>query len=99
MTRSDRFYQSDVWSEGDDHFTPLRKEAPVKVVLALLVGPAAWAATLLAIGYLVHRTHAIQFGLLVTGIAFGVAMIVLPLLYLARGREERRYYRRQQGRH
>jgi hypothetical protein len=74
-----------------DLFEPLRPARGTKLVLAALIGPVAWVIAWLVAAWLIYRTDAIEFGLLVTVGAFLFALPVLGLLAWGRDREERRY--------
>ncbi len=56
-----------------------------------MVGPILWVAALVLGAWLLDRTNAIELGLLIAGASFVFAAVVLTLLRLGRGREERRY--------
>jgi hypothetical protein len=85
------YFATDYWNVGDRRFVPLREESRGKVLLAALIGPVAWGITLFAIAWLLDHTHSLGFGLLVTLVSFGVSLVAMPLPYLGRRREERRY--------
>jgi membrane protein DedA with SNARE-associated domain len=63
------------------------------LVLAAVIGPAAWVVAWLVAVYLLEKTDAIEVGLLITVAAFVMAFPVLGLLAWGRRREERRYLR------
>jgi hypothetical protein len=74
-----------------DLFQPLRPAKGTKLVLAAVIGPVAWVIAWLVAAWLIERSDAIEFGLLVTIAAFLFAVPVLGLLALGRRREERRF--------
>jgi hypothetical protein len=76
-----------------DLFRPLRPAKGTKLVLAAVIGPVAWVIAWLVAAWLIERTDAIEFGLLVTLASFLFAVPVLGLLAWGRAREERRFER------
>jgi hypothetical protein len=74
-----------------DLFQPLRPAKGTKLILAAVIGPIAWVIAWLVAAWLIDRTNAIEFGLLVTLGSFLFAVPVLGLLHWGRGREERRF--------
>ena len=74
-----------------DLFRPLRPAKGTKLILAAVIGPVAWVIAWLVAAWLIERTNAIEFGLLVTLGSFLFAAPVLGLLYWGRCREERRF--------
>jgi hypothetical protein len=74
-----------------DHFRPLRPAKGTKLVLAAVIGPVAWVIAWLVAAWLIERSDAIEFGLLVTVASFLFAVPVLGLLAWGRAREERRF--------
>jgi hypothetical protein len=76
-----------------DLFEPLRPAKGTKLVLAAVIGPIAWVVAWLIAAWLIYRTDAIEFGLLVTIASFLIALPVLGLLAWGRNREERRFER------
>jgi hypothetical protein len=76
-----------------DLFRPLRPATGTKLVLAAVIGPIAWVIAWLVAAWLIYRTDAIEFGLLVTIASFLIALPVLGLLAWGRNREERRFER------
>jgi hypothetical protein len=74
-----------------DLFQPLRPAKGRKLILAATIGPVAWVIAWLVAAWLIERTNAIEFGLLVTLGSFLFAVPVLGLLHWGRCREERRF--------
>jgi hypothetical protein len=74
-----------------DLFRPLRPAKGTKLILAATIGPVAWVIAWLVAAWLIERTNAIEFGLLVTLGSFLFAVPVLGLLAWGRTREERRF--------
>jgi hypothetical protein len=74
-----------------DLFRPLRPAKGTKLILAAVIGPVAWVIAWLVAAWLIERTNAIEFGLLVTLGSFLFAVPVLGLLAWGRTREERRF--------
>jgi hypothetical protein len=80
-----------------DLFQPLRPAKGTKLVLAAVIGPVAWVIAWLVAAWLIYRSDAIEFGLLVTIASFLFAVPVLGLLAWGRRREERRFERAGRG--
>jgi hypothetical protein len=74
-----------------DLFQPLRPAKGARLVRAAVIGPVAWVIAWLVAAWLIERTNAIEFGLLVTLGSFVFAVPVLGLLHWGRNREERRF--------
>ena len=74
-----------------DLFQPLRPAKGRKLVMAAVIGPVAWVIAWLVAAWIIERTDAIEFGLLVTIASFLFAVPVLGLLAWGRAREERRF--------
>ena len=74
-----------------DLFQPLRPAKGTKLVFAAVIGPVAWVIAWLVAAWLIERSDAIEFGLLVTIASFLFAVPVLGLLAWGRAREERRF--------
>jgi hypothetical protein len=72
-------------------FEPLEPPPRDRLVLIFLLGPLLWLVALLLVAAVLERTTAIEIGLIVTVATFLVSLVVLTLLRLARGREERRF--------
>jgi hypothetical protein len=71
-------------------FVPLRPVPRGRLVVRVVVGPLLWLVALLVAAIVLHRTRAIELGLL---IAFGcvlVSVVVLLVLRSGRNREQRR---------
>jgi hypothetical protein len=74
-----------------DLFQPLRPAKGTKLVLAAVIGPAAWVVAWLVAAWLIYRSDAIELGLVITVAGFVFAVPVLGLLAWGRNREERRF--------
>jgi hypothetical protein len=72
-----------------DLFQPLRPAKGTKLVMAAVIGPVAWVIAWLVAAWLIERSDAIEFGLLMTTASFLFAVPVLGLLAWGRAREER----------
>ncbi len=75
----------------DDRFEPMRKASGPRLVAAVVLGPFLWVVGLVIVAVLVHKSDAIELGVL---IAVGSILVAVPILILARlgrRREERRY--------
>jgi membrane protein implicated in regulation of membrane protease activity len=72
-------------------FEPLQPASRTRLVLAIVFGPVLWLVALIVTAIVVHRSWAIELGLVVTAVSFLVALVVLTLLHAGRHREERRY--------
>lgn len=77
--------------ELETRFRPLRPASTPRLILAGVFGPLAWAICVLLAVFLVHPTHEIVEGALVTVAAFLLAGAILTLLRWGRIREERRH--------
>ena len=69
----------------------MRPASGPKLIAALVLGPIMWVVALMVASWLLDRTDAIDFGLLLVVGSFLLAVVVLSLLRLGRRREERRY--------
>jgi hypothetical protein len=74
-----------------DLFQPLRPAKGTKLVLAAVIGPVAWVIAWLVAAWLIYKSDAIEFGLMVTIGSFLFAVPVLGLLSWGRYREECRF--------
>jgi hypothetical protein len=74
-----------------DLFQPLRPAKGTKLILAAIIGPIAWVVAWLVAAWLIYKSDAIEFGLMVTIGSFLFAVPVLGLLSWGRYREERRF--------
>ena len=72
-------------------FEPLRPASRGRLVLGLILGPILWLAALIVVAATVHRTSAIEIGLLVTLGTFVLSLLALSFLRSRRVRQERRY--------
>jgi hypothetical protein len=72
-------------------FEPLEPAPRDRLILIFLLGPLLWLVALLLVAAVLERTTAIEIGLIVTVATFLVSLVVLTLLRIARGREERRF--------
>jgi len=78
----------------ENRFRPLRPASRAKLILAICLGPVAWAVALAVVAVIIKYTDAIALGLIVALVSFVVSAIVLILLRQGRLREERRYAHR-----
>ncbi len=75
----------------DDRFRPMRTASGPRLIAAIVLGPLLWVVGLAIVALLVHRSDAIELGVL---IAVGSILVAVPILLVARlgrRREERRY--------
>jgi hypothetical protein len=79
----------------DDRFRPMRTASGLRLVAAIVLGPLLWVVGLVIVAVLVHRTDAIEFGVLIAVTSIFVSVPILILLRLGRRREERRYAARR----
>jgi hypothetical protein len=75
----------------DERFRPLRPASGRKRIVVLVLGPIMWVVALMVSSWLLDRSNAIEFGLLIAAGSCVFAAVVLSLLRLGRLREERRY--------
>jgi divalent metal cation (Fe/Co/Zn/Cd) transporter len=78
-------------TQVDDRFRPMRTASGLRLIAAIALGPLLWVAGLVIVAVLVHKSDAIELGVL---IAVGSILLAVPILIvvrLARRREERRY--------
>ena len=61
------------------------------MILAIVLGPCAWAIAFVVVAIVVERSDAIGTGLLVTACSLVVGFVVLLVLRSGRSRERRRY--------
>ena len=75
----------------DDRFRPMRTASGLTLIAAIAFGPFLWVVGLVIVAVLVHKSNAIELGVL---IALGSILVAVPILIvvrLGRRREERRY--------
>jgi hypothetical protein len=77
-------------SVGGPVFAPLRPTSRRRVVARAVAGPLLWVVVLVVVAVTLHRTDAIEFGLLFAVGSFAVSVVLLLTLRAARLREERR---------
>jgi uncharacterized membrane protein YoaK (UPF0700 family) len=75
----------------DDRFRPMRTASGQRLMAAIVLGPFLWVVGLVIVAVLVHRTDAVEFGVLIAVASILVAVPILIALRLGRQREERRY--------
>jgi hypothetical protein len=75
----------------DDRFRPTRTASGLRLIAAIVIGPFLWVAGLAIVAVLVHKSDAIEFGLLIAVGSILVAVPILIVVRLGRRREERRY--------
>jgi membrane protein DedA with SNARE-associated domain len=78
-------------TQVDDRFRPMRTASGLRLIAAIALGPLLWVAGLVIVAVLVHKSNAIEFGVLIAVGSILVAVPILIILRLARRREERRY--------
>ncbi len=72
-------------------FEPLTRARRWRLVLGAAIGSVLWLVTLIVGAIVLHRTEAIELGLLIAGVSFAAALLVVSVLRALRRREERRY--------
>ncbi len=75
----------------DDRFRPTRTASGVRLIAAIVLGPLLWVVGLAIVAVVVHKSDAIELGVLVVVVSILVAAPFLLLGRVARRREERRY--------
>lgn len=83
--------RAELQRELESRFRPKRPASTVRLVLAAIFGPLLWALCILVAAVLVHPTHEIVTGALVTVVCLLAAAAILLVLRRARVREEREY--------
>jgi membrane protein DedA with SNARE-associated domain len=78
-------------TQVDDRFRPLRTASGPRLIAASVLGSSLWMLGLVVVAVLVHRTQAVELGLLIAVATVLVAVPILILFRLDRRREERRY--------
>ncbi len=78
-------------AQVDDRFRPMRTASGLRLVAAIVLGPLLWVVGLVIVAVLVHKSDAIELGVLIAVGSILVAVPVLIVLRLGRRREERRY--------
>jgi hypothetical protein len=77
--------------QPSSRFRPLRPASGPRLILAFLLGPVLWMVAVVFGAWILEHTDAIEIGLLITAVAFVVALLVMSMLWVGRRREERRY--------
>jgi MFS-type transporter involved in bile tolerance (Atg22 family) len=72
-------------------FVPLRPVPRRRLIVRAVLGPLAWLVGLLVAAIVLHRTQAIELGLLIAFLCLVVSMLVLVVVRGGRNREQRRY--------
>jgi hypothetical protein len=67
----------------------MRAAYGLRLAVAIVLGPLMWVVGLAIVAALVHRSDAIELGMLIALAAILVAMPILIVLRLGRRREER----------
>jgi hypothetical protein len=78
-------------TQVDDRFRPMRTASGRRLIAAIVLCAFLWVVGLVIVAMLVHKLNAIELGVL---IAVGSILVAVPILIvgrLDRGREERRY--------
>jgi hypothetical protein len=78
-------------TQVDDRFRPMRTASGARLIAAVVLGPFLWVVALVIVAVLVHKTNAIELGVLIAVGSILVAVPFLILFRLDRRREERRY--------
>ncbi len=78
-------------AQVDDRFRPMRTASGLRLVAAIVLGPLLWVVGLVIIAVLVHKSDAIELGVLIAVGSILVAVPILIVVRLGRRREERRY--------
>jgi uncharacterized membrane protein len=77
--------------ERMEPFVPLIPVPRRRLIARLVIGPVLWLVALLVAAVVLHRTRAIELGVLIAFVCVVVSMIVLSLLRSGRNREQRGY--------
>jgi MFS-type transporter involved in bile tolerance (Atg22 family) len=72
-------------------FVPLRPVPRRRLIVRAVLGPLAWLVGLLVAATVLHRTRAIELGLLIAFVCLVVSMLVLVVVRGGRNREQRHY--------
>ena len=75
----------------DDRFRPMRRASGPRLIAAIVLGLFLWVVGLVIVALLVHKSDAIELGVLIAVGSILVAVPILIVLRLGRRREERRY--------
>lgn len=78
-------------TQVDDRFRPMRTASGLRLIAVIVLGPFLWVVGLVIVAVLVHKSNAIELGVL---IALGSILVAVPILIvvrLGRRREEHRY--------
>ena len=78
-------------TQVDDRFRPMRTASGPRLIAAIVFGPFLWVVGLVIVAVLVHKSDAIELGVLIAVGSILVAVPILLLVRLGRRREERRY--------
>jgi len=70
-------------------FTPLQTATRTQRVLVFVFGPLLWLVAVVFVGVVVHKTRAVEVGLLVTIVAFVLSLGISTVAHRRRIREER----------
>jgi hypothetical protein len=74
-----------------DRFRPMRTASGWRLVAAIVFGPFLWVVAFAIVAVVLHKSDAIELGVLIVVGSILVAMPILALGRRARRREERRY--------
>jgi Sec-independent protein secretion pathway component TatC len=75
-------------------FAPLRPVDHGRLIAMFVLGPLVWLVAIVVAAVLVHRTFAIELGLIITFVSFVGFAVVLLAFYAGRRRQEQRAARR-----
>ena len=78
-------------TQVDDRFRPMRTASGLRLIAAIVLGPFLWVVGLVIVAVLVHKSDAIELGVLIAVGSILVAVPILIVVRLGRRREERRY--------
>jgi hypothetical protein len=76
-------------AEPPASFRPLRPPTRAQRTVMIVLGPGIWLVALLALAIVLDRVDAVEKALLILGVCFACALVVLGLTRLRRGRAER----------
>lgn len=78
-------------TQVDDRFQPMRRASGPRLTAAIVIGLFLWVVGLVIVALLVHKSDAIELGVLIAVGSILVALPILIVLRLGRRREEHRY--------
>ena len=72
-------------------FVPLRPASRKRLLVGVVLGPFLWLVGLITVAWVLHKSSAIEIGLLIALISAVLSTIILVLLREGRIRQEKRY--------